>query len=403
MGVVFRAHQERLNRGVAIKVLKPALFTADGADGFLREALTLADVRHRNIIVIYDTRDNEGLQYYIMELINGPTLERRLEAGCIPADEVVRIGTDLLNGLQVMHRLGFVHRDIKPSNVFVLSDRAILGDFGIARPPSDDESDPHNRDGTAEYMAPEQVEGKPVTPRTDIYSTGVILYEAVSGRGFHEQGERVDWSGIQHDFAGVLRRATAKNPADRWPDARSFRKALEQTQGPDLRRLIEAIGGPATVLGAALVAVRILSHPAPTPAMPSRPRVAFGAIDYVGPAAQSAVADSLARLVRSDLRDHITFVDSASLVVRARMTVTDGDVGVRLSGTLPAAEFHVPLDRWSTLSDSISYQIVLGVWVDRSLPLPQRALPRKAEGLAQFMEAEQLVAQAEWHEAYDAY
>jgi len=405
MGVVFRAHQERLNRGVAIKVLKPALFTADGAEGFLREALTLADVRHRNIIVIYDTRDNEGLQYYIMELINGPTLERRLEAGCIPADEVVRIGTDLLNGLQVMHRLGFVHRDIKPSNVFVLSDRAILGDFGIARPPSDDESDPHNRDGTAEYMAPEQVEGKPVTPRTDIYSTGVILYEAVTGRGFHEQGERVDWSGIQHDFAGVLRKATAKNPADRWPDARSFRKALEQTQGPDLRRLIEAIGGPATVIAAALVAIRLVLPPAPTPANPSHPRVAFGAIDYVGPAAQSAVADSLARLVRSDLRDHITFVDSAAFVVRARMTVTAGDVAVRLSGTFPAAEFHVPLDRWSTLSDSISYQIALGVWADRSalLPLPRRALPRTTEGLAQFMEAEQLVAQTEWKAAYDAY
>jgi len=402
MGVVFRAHQERLNRGVAIKVLKPALFTADGADGFLREALTLADVRHRNIIVIYDTRDNEGLQYYIMELINGPTLERRLEAGCIPADEVVRIGTDLLNGLQVMHRMGFVHRDIKPSNVFVLSDRAILGDFGIARPPSDDESDPHNRDGTAEYMAPEQVEGRPVTPRTDIYSTGVILYEAVSGRGFHEQGERVDWSGIQHDVAGVLRKATAQNPTDRWPDARSFRKALEQTQGPDLRRLIEAIGGPATVIGAALVTLRIFGHPGPPPAGPSHPRMSF-AIDYVGPAAQSAVADSLARLVRSDLRDHVTFVDSAAFVVRARVTVTDGDVGVRLSGTFPAAEFRVPLDRWSTLSDSISYQIVLGVWADRSLPLPRRALPRTTEGLAQFMEAEQLVARTEWKAAYDAY
>lgn len=129
------------------------------------------------------------------------------------------------------------------------------------------------------------------------------------------------------------------------------------------------------------------------------------AIDYVGPAAQSAVADSLARLVRSDLRDHITFVDSAALVVRARMTVTDDDVGVRLSGTVPAAEFHVPLERWSTLSDSISYQIVLGVWADRSpiLPLPRRALPRTTEGLAQFMEAEQLVAQTEWKAAYDAY
>ena len=406
MGVVYRAHQVRLNRGVAIKVLKPALFTADGAEGFLREAHTLADVKHPNVIVIHDTGDNEGLQYYIMEFVNGPTLERRLEAGPLRSEEVIGIGVDLLRGLQSMHRLGFVHRDIKPSNVFVLSDRALLGDFGIARPPSTDEGDPHNRDGTAEYMAPEQVEGKPVTPRTDIYSTGVILYEAVSGRGFHEQGERVDWKGMPHDLADVLQQATAKNPAARWSDARSFSEALEQTQRPDLWRVIEAIGGRATVVGAALVAIRILGHPGPPPVNPSHPQVAFDAIDYVGPAAQSGLPDSLARLVRFDLRDHITFVDSAALVVRARMTVTDGDVGVRISGTFPTAEFHVPLERWSTLSDSISYQIVLGVWHDRSalLPsLPRRALPRKTAGLAQFMEAEQLVAQTEWKAAYDAY
>ena len=89
MGVVYRAHQVRLNRAVAIKVLRPALFTADGAEAFLREALTLADVKHPNVIVIHDTGDNEGLQYYIMEFVNGPTLERRLETGPLGSDEVI--------------------------------------------------------------------------------------------------------------------------------------------------------------------------------------------------------------------------------------------------------------------------------------------------------------------------
>jgi len=406
MGVVYRAHQVRLNRGVAIKVLRPELFTADGAEAFLREAQTLADVRHPNVIVIHDTGDNDGLQYYIMEFVNGPTLDRRLEAGPLRSDEVLGIGIDLLHGLQAMHRLGFVHRDIKPSNVFVLSDRALLGDFGIARPPSDDESDPHNRDGTAEYMAPEQVEGQPVTPRTDIYSTGVVLYEAVSGRRFHEQGDHVDWKGIQHDLARVLQKAMAKDPAERWPDPRSFRKALEQTQGPDLARLIEAIGGRETIIGAVIVAIHLAAPPPATLANSSNPRVTFGAIDYVGPPAQGAVADSLGRLVRSDLRDHIDFVDSASLVVQARMTVTGGDVALRLTGGIPTSEFHVPLESWPTLSDSTSYQIVLGVWRDRSplaASLPPRALPHRAEGLAQFLEAEQLVGEAEWEEAYAAY
>src|SRR6266478_8068573 len=263
MGVVYRAHEVLMNRGVAIKVLRPELATAEGAQAFLREAQMMGSVRHKNVVVIYRPGEGKGLEFYIMELVNGSTLERRLEAGPVPRAEVVRIGSDLLHGLQEMHRLGFVHRDIKPSNVFVLSDRALLGDFGIARPPSEDEGDPHNRDGTAEYMAPEQVEGKPVTARTDIYSTGVVLYEAVSGRRFHEQGEHVDWKGFQHDLAGVLQQATAKNPAERWPDARSFRKALDQTQGPDLRRLVEAIGGRQTIIGAVIVAIRLASLPPP--------------------------------------------------------------------------------------------------------------------------------------------
>src|SRR6267378_1400612 len=144
MGYVYLAHEGVLNRGVAIKVLRPELATAAGAESFLREAQILASVRHPNVIVIYRPGEGQGLQFYIMELVNGPTLEHRLEAGPIPPEEVVRTGSDLLRGLQAIHRLGFVHRDIKPSNIFVLSDRALLGDFGIARPPSDDENDPHN-------------------------------------------------------------------------------------------------------------------------------------------------------------------------------------------------------------------------------------------------------------------
>src|SRR4029077_21093174 len=139
--------------------------------------------------------EGQGLQFYIMELVNGPTLERRLEAGPIPFEDVVRMGGDLLHGLQEIHRLGFVHRDIKPSNVFVLSDGALISDFGIARARTEQE---HDRKGTPDYMAPEQVNGGPITPRTDIYSLGVVLYESVSGRHFHEQGRKVDWSETPH-------------------------------------------------------------------------------------------------------------------------------------------------------------------------------------------------------------
>jgi len=402
MGVVFRAHEGVINRGVAIKVLRPALATADGAESFLREARVLGSVDHRNVVAIFQVREREGLQFYIMELINGPTLERRLEAGPIPHRDAAHIGIDLLHGLQAVHRVGLVHRDIKPSNVFVLSDRAILGDFGIARPPSADDGDPHNRDGTADYMALEQVLGKAVTPRSDIYSVGVVLYEAVSGRRFHEQGEHVDWSGMPRDLAIVLKRATATEPEGRWPDAAAFREALEATQRPKIVRLLAATVGGVALVGAIVWGViHWRSNP-----NPDAPQVTFGVVEYVGPAGQRSLANSLLGLVRSDLRDHVNFVSSAPFEVHGAMTVTDGDVELRLTGSIPASEFHVPLERWATLRDSVSYQIVLGVWHDRSplLPsLPRRALPRKTHGLAQFMEAEQLVARTEWEKAHDAY
>jgi len=254
MGRVYLAHEVLLNRSVAIKVLRPELATADGAAAFLREAQILAGIQHPNVVVIHKVGEGEGLQYYIMELVKGPTLEQRLATGPIPAAEVVRIGIDVLDGLEAVHRLGVVHRDVKPTNIFVLPDRALLADFGIARPPSDKEDDGRNREGTPDYMAPEQVEGNAITPRTDIYSLGVVLYEAVSGGGrrFHAQGDHVDWSGIPMGLARVLQRAVAKPPEDRWPDAAAFRKALERTIAPSIARPVALVASGGLVVALAI-------------------------------------------------------------------------------------------------------------------------------------------------------
>jgi hypothetical protein len=407
MGVVYRAHQVLLNRGVAIKVLRPELYTAEGAEAFLREAQTLADVKHPNVIVIHDAREGEGLHYYIMELVNGPTLERRLKAGAIPPKEVVRIGTDLLSGLQAMHRVGFVHRDIKPSNVFVLSDGAKLGDFGIARPPSTDESDPHNREFTPDYSAPEQREGKAITPRTDIYSTGVVLYEAVTGRRFPKQDDNVDWSRIPADLARVLRRAVAKPPEDRWPDAAVFRRALERKRPPIRPPVVAVVAGAAVLVVVAILVSGVL-RPACTFATPGAPIVTLPRIDYAGPAEHEPKVDELLCTVRKDLRAHVNFGDSTpgSLIIQAGITVAGQDVRLKLTGAIPASEFHVPLGQWQTLADSLAYQIVLGIWADRSPlapSLPVRALPHSYEGLVRFLKAEQLVAEEQWDRAYAAY
>src|SRR4029077_13947240 len=113
MGVVSLAHEALLNRDVAIKVLRPELYTATAAESFLREAQILAGITHPNVIVIFRADSKEGLHFYIMELIKGPTLEDRIAAGPIPVADAVRIGIDLLRGLEAVHRLGLVHRDVK--------------------------------------------------------------------------------------------------------------------------------------------------------------------------------------------------------------------------------------------------------------------------------------------------
>ena len=414
MGVVYRAHEVLMNRGVAIKVLRPELATAEGARAFLREAQMMGSVRHKNVVVIYRPGEAKGLQFYIMELVNGSTLERRLEAGPIPPAEVVRIGSDLLHGLQEIHRLGFVHRDIKPSNVFVLSDVALISDFGIARPRTDKPDECDDRRGTPDYMAPEQINGGPITPRTDIYSLGVVLYEAVSGRRFHEQGKRVDWSGIPHDLARVLQRGTATKPDERWPDAAAFRKALERTVAPHTGRWIAALLAAGVLAGVAILgAWHSLSSPE---TKPGALKVAFDAIDYVGPPEDRFIADTLLRIVRSELDGHQDFLIApkpgffprrpAALTVQARMTVIGNEVRLQLMKDIPPSEFRVPLALWPMLRDSVTYRILLAVW-DQGSPLaawlPVGALPHSSLGLAQFLEAERLVADAQWGNARRAY
>ena len=138
MGRVFLATDLTLNCPVALKLLRPELATAHAADAFTREAQLMARINHPNVVAIHHAYSKAGLHYYIMEFIDGPTLEQRLERGPLARNDVVRLGRDLLDGLESVHRAGIVHRDIKPSNVFVMGDplRAKLSDFGIARAPS---------------------------------------------------------------------------------------------------------------------------------------------------------------------------------------------------------------------------------------------------------------------------
>src|SRR5437016_2866375 len=192
MGVVYRAHDEQLDRDVALKVLPPGTLSDESARRrFRKEALALARLNHPNIGGIYEFGTQDGCDFLVMEFVSGLTLDAKLASGPLPQDEVLRLGTQFADGLQAAHAQGIVHRDLKPGNVRLTSDgRLKILDFGLAEWPQIAEEnaatvtltrDDYAR-GTVLYMSPEQLRGKQPDARSDLYSAGVVLYEMATGK-----------------------------------------------------------------------------------------------------------------------------------------------------------------------------------------------------------------------------
>ncbi|MGB5302731.1 MAG: serine/threonine-protein kinase [Gemmatimonadota bacterium] len=239
MATVFRALDRSLGRVVAVKVLRPEMATATGEARFLREARTLASFSHPNMVSIHDADQRDGLSYYVMDLIEGETLRERLEQGPLDGRDAFRLGRDLLAALQRMHAAGVVHRDIKPSNIFLVDGRALLADFGIVHVAglADDTLTQDERGpATPAYMSPEQARGEQVMPASDLYSLGLVLYEALAGKRWTPLAapESGDWSPIPAASRPVLKKALAVDPAQRWNSAAEFRSAL-RTRAPWIR------------------------------------------------------------------------------------------------------------------------------------------------------------------------
>ncbi len=258
MGVVFLGQDVALDRRVAIKIIRPELATAHAAERFLREARILAHLSHPNIVPVHYVGEAGGFFYYVMDYLEGETVADRLRRGPLSAREALKLGRDLLDALEAAHRHHVVHRDIKPANIFLINGRAVLADFGIAKPTtSRDRASTGERElsvarrpsltergaviGTPPYMPPEQAAGGDVTERTDLYAVGMVLYEAYTGRRWSvfDLPEQADWSGVPRRVARVLRRALQWVPEDRWLDAVAFRRALWRTRvWPYQRRTI---------------------------------------------------------------------------------------------------------------------------------------------------------------------
>jgi eukaryotic-like serine/threonine-protein kinase len=197
MGEVYRAKDTRLDRTVAIKIL-PAQFSLDPVhkQRFEREAKTISSLSHPHICALHDVGSQNGVDYLVMECVEGETLAKRLEKGALPLEQVLKYGMQIADALDKAHRSGVVHRDLKPGNIMLTPTGAKLLDFGLAKPvaplatgatlSATTQNSPVTEQGmivgTFQYMSPEQIEGKELDGRSDIFSLGAVLYEMLTGR-----------------------------------------------------------------------------------------------------------------------------------------------------------------------------------------------------------------------------
>jgi len=303
MGEVWRAKDTRLDREVAIKVL-PVHFADDNErlKRFEREAKVLATLNHPNIAQIYGVDQSDDICFFALELVQGETLETRLKRGALALDETLEVCGQIAAGLEAAHAAGVIHRDLKPANVCITSEGKVkLLDFGIAKPMSSGDGTKSSTDsvlstehgrllGTPTYMAPEQVRGKSIDKRVDIWAFGCVLYECLTAkRAF--AGESLtdvlgavlhttpDYAALRKDVPPALRtlleRCLAKERAQRLPDASVVRFLLSEPAllgaGADPAPSARSIGLP-LVLGSVAVAVlataAVMRLLAPVPVAP---------------------------------------------------------------------------------------------------------------------------------------
>src|ERR1700751_4775231 len=196
MGEGYRAKETRLDRTVAVKILPAHLSNAPvRKQRFEREAKTISSLNHPHICVLYDVGHQDATDYLVMECVEGETVATRLEKGPLPLEQVLKYGAQIADALDKAHRSGVVHRHLKPGNIVLAATGAKLLDFGLAKPvsplvsgmtltadtPKVAMTEEGTIVGTFQYMSPEQVEGKELDGRSDIFSLGAVLYEMVTG------------------------------------------------------------------------------------------------------------------------------------------------------------------------------------------------------------------------------
>ncbi len=257
MAEVWCVEDEVLGRRVALKLLG-GRFVDDPEfrERFRREARAAAGLAHPNIVGIYDRSEWDGVPYIAMELVDGKTLKELVtERGPLPPDVAIAFTEQILRALGYAHRRGIVHRDVKPQNVIIDSEgQAKVADFGIARAADSEMTQTGAMVGTVQYLSPEQAEGRPVDHRSDLYSTGIVLYELLTGQVPFDGEAPISIAikqineppvppgqlepGIPPALEAVVMRALEKDPERRFQSADEFVAALENARRAPMRRVV---------------------------------------------------------------------------------------------------------------------------------------------------------------------
>jgi serine/threonine protein kinase len=298
--VVYRAEHVRLGRPAALKLLAPGLGEADFSERFLRESQLAASLDHPSIVPIYDAGEEDGLLYIAMACVEGSDLKTLLgREGRLPTRRALRIAGQIAAALEAAHARGLVHRDVKPANILVTADdRAYLSDFGVVKElASNGSTRTGSFIGTIEYCAPEQIEGREVDARTDVYALACVLYECLAGTPpFHRPSEVAVLNAHLHApppkltrvapdvppaLEQVIAKALSKSPLDRYASTGEFinaARAAAAERRVHRRRLavsisllaVAALLGAVAALGlrAAFTDGSSASPPIPSPRQP---------------------------------------------------------------------------------------------------------------------------------------
>ncbi|CAN5723694.1 hypothetical protein BH18ACI5_BH18ACI5_14960 [soil metagenome] len=432
MGIVYAARDPRLDRTVALKMIRRASANPDAAERLRREARAAASVSHPNICQLYDVGEQDGEFFIAMEYLEGESLAARLARAPIPPGEAVPICLAVLAALEALHSRGLMHRDLKPSNIFLSPHGVKLVDFGLACAidvvaTETRLTQPGTVLGTPQYFSPEQVLGQPIDARSDLFAVGAVLYEMLTGRPpfsgtsvpqlahaiAYEHPPALGGSPAIAAIDRVIHKAIAKRPQDRYPSAGAM--------GDDLRVAVQLVDS-STASNTIRSMTRLI-------VLPFRLLRSDPEIDFLAFSLSDALTTSLSGLGSLVVRSSLTASSVATDAIDLQTIAAKADVDAVLTGTLLRANDQLRVTTqltevtsgtvlWSQttqvqLGDVFQLQDALTSRIVESLAIPlsardertlKRDVPATAKAYEFYLRANQIAYEAEnWTVARDLY